>query len=80
MQQLGSYGCQVEQDVFTAKTPFGPKRMNNIIAKIAGTSGNLVVIQRTLRHQALPRNEVRRSQRWRSIGRIPDRACARSLR
>jgi Zn-dependent M28 family amino/carboxypeptidase len=42
VQQLQSYGCQVEQDVFTAKTPLGPKRMNNIIAKVAGTSGSLV--------------------------------------
>jgi glutaminyl-peptide cyclotransferase len=42
VQQIQSYGCQVEQDIFTAKTPLGPKRMNNIIAKIPGTSGNLI--------------------------------------
>jgi glutaminyl-peptide cyclotransferase len=40
--QLGAYGCEVEQDVFTANTPLGPRRMNNIIAKIRGTSGKIV--------------------------------------
>ena len=32
-QQIRAFGCAVEQDVFTAQTPIGPKRMNNIIAQ-----------------------------------------------
>jgi glutaminyl-peptide cyclotransferase len=44
VQQLRGYGCEVEQDVFTAATPLGRKRMNNIIAKVRGTSGKLVVL------------------------------------
>ena len=43
VKQLRAYGCEVEQDIFTAKTPLGPRRMNNIIAKVRGTSGKLVV-------------------------------------
>jgi glutaminyl-peptide cyclotransferase len=43
VNQLRKVGCVVDQDVFTATTPLGPKRMNNIIAKVRGTSGKLVV-------------------------------------
>jgi glutaminyl-peptide cyclotransferase len=31
--QMESYGYTVEQDVFTAQTPYGPIRMNNLIAR-----------------------------------------------
>jgi glutaminyl-peptide cyclotransferase len=42
--QLGSCGCQVRDDVFTAQTPIGPVVMRNIIARFAGTSGRAVAI------------------------------------
>lgn len=37
-------GCAVEEDAFVAQTPLGPKPMKNIIAKVRGTSGRLIVI------------------------------------
>src|SRR5687767_13003538 len=43
VKQLRAYGCDVEEDIFTAKTPLGPRRMNSIIAKVRGKSGKLVV-------------------------------------
>jgi Zn-dependent M28 family amino/carboxypeptidase len=43
VDQLRTFGCEVEQDVFTARTPLGLKRMNNLIARVRGTSGKLVV-------------------------------------
>lgn len=36
VEKLKSSGCAVEQDVWTASTPLGPKRMNNIIARAGG--------------------------------------------
>lgn len=42
--RLKSYGCAVEEQIFTAKTPIGPKRMNNIIAKVDGKGSDLVVL------------------------------------
>jgi Zn-dependent M28 family amino/carboxypeptidase len=41
---LKSYGCTVEEQIFTAQTPIGPKRMNNIIAKVDGRGNDLVVL------------------------------------
>jgi glutaminyl-peptide cyclotransferase len=42
--KLRTFGCQVEQDSFTAQTPIGPKRMNNIVAKIAGQTKRVVAL------------------------------------
>jgi Zn-dependent M28 family amino/carboxypeptidase len=42
--RLKSYGCTVEEQIFTAQTPIGPKRMNNIIAKVGGRGNDLVVL------------------------------------
>jgi Zn-dependent M28 family amino/carboxypeptidase len=42
--KMRSFGCPVEQDTFTAQTPAGPKRINNLIAKVGGKSGQLVVL------------------------------------
>ena len=41
----------VEQDIFTAQTPAGPKRMNNIIAKVQGQGGPAGGTHRPLRHE-----------------------------
>jgi glutaminyl-peptide cyclotransferase len=42
--KLRVFGCAVEQDVFTAQTPIGPKRISNIIARVKGQGGQAVVI------------------------------------
>jgi glutaminyl-peptide cyclotransferase len=42
--KMRSFGCPVEEDTFTAQTPEGPKRINNIIAKVRGKSDQLVVL------------------------------------
>jgi Zn-dependent M28 family amino/carboxypeptidase len=42
--KMRAFGCPVEQDTFTAQTPTGPQRMNNLIAKIRGKSDQLVVL------------------------------------
>jgi glutaminyl-peptide cyclotransferase len=42
--KMRTFGCPVEQDTFTAQTPAGPKRINNIIAKVRGKSDQLVVL------------------------------------
>jgi glutaminyl-peptide cyclotransferase len=34
ISQMQSYGYTVEQDVFTVQTPYGPIRMNNLIARM----------------------------------------------
>jgi hypothetical protein len=39
VSKLKSFGCSVQEDVWMAQTPLGPKRMNNIIAR-AGSSGS----------------------------------------
>jgi glutaminyl-peptide cyclotransferase len=42
--ELDSYGCAVEEDNFTAQTPLGPIPMKNILAKVPGTSPNIVLL------------------------------------
>jgi len=42
--KLKSFGCTVLEDSFVAETPLGQKPMNNIIAKLPGTSGKAVAI------------------------------------
>jgi Zn-dependent M28 family amino/carboxypeptidase len=42
--QLKSYGCEVHEDAWNARTPLGPKQMKNILARIPGPSGRIVVI------------------------------------
>jgi Zn-dependent M28 family amino/carboxypeptidase len=44
LSQIRQDGCQVIEDPFTAKTPFGDKMMDNIIAKFPGKSGRAIVI------------------------------------
>ena len=44
LAELANYGCEVEEDEFTAGTPRGKIRMKNIIARFPGTSGRSVVI------------------------------------
>jgi glutaminyl-peptide cyclotransferase len=44
LAKMRTFGCPVEQDTFTAQTPAGPKRINNIIAKVRGQSDQLVVL------------------------------------
>jgi glutaminyl-peptide cyclotransferase len=41
--QLKSFGCQVEEHDFHASTPLGNVAMKNIIAKIPGTSSDIVL-------------------------------------
>jgi glutaminyl-peptide cyclotransferase len=41
--QLKDFGCQVEEHDFHASTPLGDVAMKNIIAKIPGTSGDIVL-------------------------------------
>jgi glutaminyl-peptide cyclotransferase len=41
--QLQSFGCQVEEHDFHASTPLGDVAMKNIIAKIPGTGGDIVL-------------------------------------
>lgn len=43
VKQLRSFGCAVEEDVWTATTPLGPKRMNNIIATLPQSTGTRIV-------------------------------------
>jgi Zn-dependent M28 family amino/carboxypeptidase len=44
LSQIRQDGCQVIEDPFVAKTPFGDKMMDNIIAKFPGRSGRAIVI------------------------------------
>lgn len=44
LSKLRIFGCAVEQDIFTAQTPIGAKRMNNIIARVKGRGGRPVAI------------------------------------
>jgi len=44
VRQLESYGYQVEKDAFEAKTPYGPKRMVNLIARRQGGGKNIVAL------------------------------------
>jgi glutaminyl-peptide cyclotransferase len=41
--QLKSFGCQFEEHDFHASTPLGDVAMKNIIAKIPGTSSDIVL-------------------------------------
>jgi hypothetical protein len=43
IEQLKSYGCQVEEHDFNASTPIGDLAMKNIIAKIPGTEPGIVL-------------------------------------
>src|SRR5688572_27839802 len=43
-QQLQSFGCKISEDSFPAPTPLGDRRMNNIIATVAGSSGKAVAV------------------------------------
>jgi Zn-dependent M28 family amino/carboxypeptidase len=42
--QLRSYGYQVEEDAFEANTPYGPKKMVNLIARTGEGSGNRGIV------------------------------------
>lgn len=42
--ELKGLGCQVTQDDFSGSTPLGPTPMKNIIARLPGKSGKIVVI------------------------------------
>lgn len=42
--QLGTCGCEVSVDSFTAQTPDGPIALENIIAKFPGKSGRAIAI------------------------------------
>ncbi len=44
LQKLASCGCEVTGDSFTADTPDGPLAMENIIAKLPGSSGRAIAI------------------------------------
>jgi hypothetical protein len=44
IKQLESYGYQVEQDSFTATTPYGPKPMVNLIAHKRGGGSNVIAM------------------------------------
>jgi glutaminyl-peptide cyclotransferase len=41
--QLKRLGCQILEDPFEARTPYGPVAMNNLIARLPGSSGKAVV-------------------------------------
>jgi glutaminyl-peptide cyclotransferase len=43
IEQLKSYGCQVEEHDFHASTPIGELSMKNIVAKIPGTEPGIVL-------------------------------------
>jgi glutaminyl-peptide cyclotransferase len=42
--ELKSYGLKVNTDEFVAKTPFGDKRMVNIVGEITGETKNLILL------------------------------------
>jgi acetylornithine deacetylase/succinyl-diaminopimelate desuccinylase-like protein len=44
IRQLESYGYQVEKDAFEATTPYGPKKMVNLIARKQAEGKNVVVL------------------------------------
>ncbi|MBC8165048.1 MAG: M28 family peptidase, partial [Bryobacteraceae bacterium] len=52
--KLKSFGCKAVADVWTAQTPAGPKRMKNILVKIAGVSGKPVVLTGHYDTKAMP--------------------------
>ncbi len=44
IQQLEGYGYLVEKDSFEATTPYGPKKMVNLIARKKGSGGNIIAM------------------------------------
>ncbi len=43
-QQLRSYGYRIEQDAFVAETPYGPKKMVNLVAKKGAGEKGIVAL------------------------------------
>lgn len=41
---LISYGCQVDEDNFSAQTPLGAMAMKNIVAKVPGSGANVILL------------------------------------
>jgi Zn-dependent M28 family amino/carboxypeptidase len=52
--ELKASGWQVSEDAFTATTPVGKTPMRNIIGKLAGTSGRIVVFSGHYDTKAIP--------------------------
>ena len=67
--KLRAFGAPVEQDIFTAQTPIGLKRINNIIAKAKGQGGQARRNHWPLRHE----NHGRPGVCWRERRRFVDR-------
>lgn len=44
INELKTYGLKVSKEEFVAKTPFGDKRMVNIVAEITGDTNNLILL------------------------------------
>jgi glutaminyl-peptide cyclotransferase len=44
IKQLVGYGYEVEKDAFEATTPYGPKRMVNLIARMKGSNTNIIAM------------------------------------
>jgi Zn-dependent M28 family amino/carboxypeptidase len=44
ISELKKYGLKVSTDEFVAKTPYGDKRMANIVAEITGETNNLILL------------------------------------
>jgi hypothetical protein len=44
IRQLESYGYQVERDAFESTTPYGPKKMVNLIARKKGGRNNVIAL------------------------------------
>ena len=44
IRQLESYGYEVEKDAFEAGTPYGPKKMTNLIARRKGGGANVIAL------------------------------------
>jgi glutaminyl-peptide cyclotransferase len=43
-EQLKSFGCDVEEEVFKAETPLGPFEMRNLVAKIPGRRDDVLLL------------------------------------
>lgn len=63
IEQLKSYGCQVEEHDFHASTPIGNLPMKNIVAKISRQRIGNHSFRHSLRHASS--SELRRRRRWR---------------
>jgi glutaminyl-peptide cyclotransferase len=44
IRQLESYGYEVERDAFEAETPYGPKKMTNLIARKRGSGAGAIAM------------------------------------